>query len=81
MLCRMASVNQQTADLLAAAILRSEKTRHRVAAETGIAETTLRRKLQGTAPIGIEDVARIAIAVNVPFSSLVPEQLIERVAA
>lgn len=74
------TVNQQTADLVAAAILRSEKSRHRVAAEVGIAETTLRRKLQGTTPWTIEDVARIAAVLRVPFSDLLPDVLTESAA-
>lgn len=75
------TVTQRTADVVAAAILRSGIARHRVAIETGIAETTLRRKLQGVAPFNVEDLALIARVLGVPYSSLLPAELTDCVAA
>lgn len=74
-------VNRRFADTVAGAILRSGKTQHWVAQEAGIPETTLRRRLQGASGFSADELARIAWALHLQFSDLIPEGLDSEAAA
>lgn len=80
-------LRKATADAVAAAIHRAGSTNHRVALDSGIPETTLRRKLGAkdappTAAFTLDDLWLIARALSIPMSVLVPDEAKEeRIAA
>lgn len=60
-----------TAERISAAVEEAGLTRLTLSAATGIAYTTLYRKLNGHTPFNVEEVAAIARTLSVPASSLI----------
>ncbi|AOT24384.1 transcriptional repressor [Propionibacterium phage B22] len=74
-------INLEAADMISAAIERSDTSRAEVATLTGIPLTTLRRKLMGRSPVNIEDIFLIAGALGIPPVSITPDVLTSEAAA
>lgn len=64
---------RETADKVAAAILRAGKTKAAVADATGIAQTTFGRKLNGHTEFTLGELLRIAAALQVPPYTFMPD--------
>lgn len=65
------------ASRIRAAIVAAERTPAWVARKAGIALTTLNRKLNGGADFTVGEIRRIAQALRVPASSLLPDDFFE----
>lgn len=63
---------QEVASLIKAAMDAAERTPSWVSRKAAIALTTLNRKLEGGADFTVGEVRRIAVALRVPASSLLP---------
>lgn len=70
------SLAQEIADKVAAAILRSGRSQTSVAAAAGIPLTTFNRKLNGHTEFGIGELIRIARALGINPSELMPAALL-----
>lgn len=65
----MVTINQQIAERVTAAIERAGKSTKGVSDETGIARTTLSRRLSGTSPFGADELILIGRVVGVDAST------------
>lgn len=66
------STSQEVADKVAAAILRSGRSKSSVAAGAGIAQTTFTRKINGHVEFTFGELLRIAADLGVSPSTLTP---------
>lgn len=64
---------QEVALLVKGAMDAAERTPSWVSRKAGIALTTLNRKLEGVTDFTVSEIRRIAVALRVPASSLLPE--------
>ena len=71
----------EVADKVAAAILRSGRSKNSVAIAAGFAGTTFNRKINGHVEFTFSEVLRIANVVGVPPSELIPAEFLARAAA
>ncbi|WP_144627574.1 helix-turn-helix domain-containing protein [Arthrobacter woluwensis] len=69
------------ADKVAASILRSDRSQSSIAAEIGMAKTTFNRKVKGSTEWTVSELLRIAKAIGVSPSELVPTEFFARAAA
>lgn len=69
-------INKTTATLVAAAIATAGCTVSGVAAQTYIPRSTLQRKLAGEAELTVSDVHKIARALGVRTSTLLPDEVV-----
>lgn len=78
---RMTTNQNSTADQIVEAIRVAERPYTWVADKAGFSPATLRRKLHGGSDFTVSEVARIARALNVKPSSLLPEEFRDSAAA
>ena len=67
------SITSQVAEKVAAAILRSEKSKTAVALAAGIPSTTFTRKINGHADFTVNEIHAIATVLGTSSSALLPE--------
>lgn len=72
---------QEVADKVAAAILRAGRSKSSVGAEVGIPGTTFNRKINGHVEFTFGEILRIAKALQVSPSTLIPAAFLGQAAA
>ncbi|NKV67941.1 helix-turn-helix domain-containing protein [Rhodococcus hoagii] len=70
---RMVPIDELTAEVVRAAMKRAGATIDSVSEATGIAPTTLKRRLKGTSSFRLDEIYRIAKALGVEYHQLIPE--------
>ncbi|SEC89266.1 helix-turn-helix domain-containing protein [Arthrobacter woluwensis] len=70
----MSQTNREIADKIAAAIFRSGRSLNSVATESGIPRTTFQRKINGTTPWTVEELAAVGDVLGVKPSSFLPDR-------
>lgn len=69
------TLTEEIAQRVAAAITQADRSKNWVAGKSGIAETTFTRKVNGHGDFTVPELARIASALDIPASRLLPEFL------
>ena len=77
----MSNINDTTASLVNAAMAESKTSQVEIHEKTGIARSSLQRKLSGLSKFTIDELYAIAKALGIKTRELIPEQILNEDAA